>query len=319
MKKFGNWGLISASLVLALIAAVAANYYLSRRESEIRAALAGSTEKVAVVVPTADLLAGDTLRGDMVASRPMPKDLVPTGAILPSEFGAMEGLTLKQPVAKGTPILRHLLIGANTDDSFSTLLKPGQRALTFAIDEKSSNSHLLRPGDFVDVVLTEKSGDGSGAADTSSAAFGIVKQRVQVLAAGTRTVADRTAFVGGADGNAGSVQNDYQTITLAIEAREVGQFLTALKFVDSNKANLLFLLRNPSDEGKTRIRSGVSVEGIEAFSGGNAKNGELNGVLTAALGVERTVSDGKGNVQLYQKYVDPHTDDSGKKIADGGK
>src|SRR5690606_20075277 len=94
------------------------------------------------------------------------------------------------------------------------------------------------------------------------------------------------------------------TITLAVEVREVGHFLTALKFVDSGKASLLFLLRNPTDEGKTRIRAGGTLEAIESFSGGNAKNGELNGVLTGSLGTERTVSDEKGSIQLYQKYVD---------------
>jgi len=319
MKNFRNWGLIGASVVLALIAAFAANYYLSRREAEMRIALAGDAVKVAVVVPTVDLMAGDILRGDMVASRPMPKDMVPTGAISPNDFGAMEGLTLKQPIAKGTPVLRHLLIGANTDDSFSTLLKPGQRALTFAVDEKSSNSHLLRPGDYVDVVLTEKAADDASGAGLGATNFGIVKQRVQVLAAGSKTVADRAAFTGGAEDGAASVQNEYQTITLAIETREVGQFLAALKFVDSGKANLLFLLRNPTDEGKTRIHSSGGIDVIEAFSGGNAKNGELNGVLTGALGAERTVSDEKGNMQLYQKYVDSRPDDSGKKLADGEK
>ncbi|MDB6063402.1 MAG: cpaB [Verrucomicrobiaceae bacterium] len=319
MKNIGNWGLIVASVLLALVAAVAANFYLSHKESEIRAALAGSTEKVAVVVPTVDLLAGDVLRGDVVASRSMPKDMVPTGAVSPNEFDAMEGLTLKQPMAKGTPVLRHLLIGANTDDSFSTLLKPGQRALTFAIDEKNSNSHLLRPGDYVDVVLTEKEADEASAVGSGTSNFGIVKQRVQVLAAGARTIADRTAYIGGADNGIASAPNDYQTITLAIETREVGIFLTALKFVDSGKANLLFLLRNPSDEGKTRIRSGVAIDSIEAFSGGNAKNGELNGVLTGVLGTERSVADEKGGIQLYQKYVDSHAEDGNKKLADGEK
>lgn len=319
MKNFGNWGLIGASVVLALVAALSANFYLSRRESEIRAALAGDMEKVAVVVPTTDLFAGDTLQDDLVAARSMPKDMVPTGAIFPNEFAAMAGLTLKQPMAKGTPVLRHLLIGANTDDSFSTLLKPGQRALTFSIDEKNSNSHLLRPGDYVDVVLTEKLAEGSAESGGSPISLGVIKQRVQVLAAGSTTVADRTAFISGPPEGSAASQNDYQAITLAIETREVGQFLDALKLVDSNRANLVFLLRNPSDEGRTRIHSGGRADVIEAFSGGNAKNGELKGVLTGVLGPERTVSDARGNIQLFQKYIDPQSEDGGKKLADGKK
>jgi len=317
MKNLGNWGLVGASVVLALVAALAANYYLSRRESEIRASLAGDTEKVAVVVPTIDLLAGDVLQEGVVAARSMPKDMVPTGAISPNEFAAVAGLTLKQPVAKGTPVLTHLLIGGNTDDSFSTLLKPGQRALTFAIDEKSSNSHLLRPGDYVDVVLTERLAEGSAEGGGSAIGLGVIKQRVQVLAAGSTTVADRTAFISAPPEGGATSQNDYQTITLAIETREVGHFLEALKLVDSNKANLLFLLRNPSDEGRTRIHSGGRVDVIEAFSGGNAKNGELKGALTGALGLEQTVSDARGNIQLFQKYVGPQSEDGGKKLADG--
>lgn len=311
MKNFRSWGLIGASVVLAVIAALATNFYLSHRESEIRAALTGGAEKIAVVVPTADLNAGDTLHGDVVASRSMPKDMVPTGAISPDEFDAVNGLTLKQPIAKGTPVLRHLLVGANTDDSFSTLLKPGQRALTFVVDEKSSTSHLLRPGDFVDVVLTAKATEG--AENASTGGFGVVKQHVRVLAAGAKTVADRTT----ATASDATAQDDYQTITLAIETREVGQFLAAMQFVDTGKAALTFLLRNPTDESRTRIQSASSVETIETFSGGNAKNGELNSGVTGAAVSERIVTDAKGNVQLYQKYVESKIDESGNRLASG--
>jgi Flp pilus assembly protein CpaB len=309
MKNFRSWGLIGVSIVLAVTAALTTKFYLSHRESEIRAALVGGTEKVAVVVPTTDLNAGDTLHSDVVASRSMPKDMVPTGAISPDEFDAMSGLTLKQPFAKGTPVLRHLLVGANTDDSFSTLLKPGQRALTFTVDEKSSTSHLLRPGDYVDVVLAAKADEG-GSESLNAAGAAIVKQHARVLAAGARTVADRTVVTENE-----SALSEYQTITLAIETREVGEFLAAMQFVDSGKGTLMFLLRNPTDEGRTHIRTAAALEAIETFSGGNAKNGELNSVITGALSGERVAADAKGSIQLYQKYVESKNDENGNRLA----
>lgn len=309
MKNLKNWGLIGASLLMALIAAWASHAYLSNREAEIRQALVGNIEQVAVVVPKGDLQAGDTLHGEIVASRPMPKDLVPTGAITPDEFVAFEGLTLKQSVARGTPLLKHLLVGANTDDSFSTLLKKGQRALTFTVDEKTSTAHLMRPGDYVDVVLGPKangdsSSDSSSGAGSSNQGFGVLKQHVKVLATGARTVADQAALSGSAaDANVSQGLSDYQTITLAVETREVGLFLAALKFVDSGKASLTFLLRNPGDDGRTRFPAGTPTNVVETYSGGNASHGELNAALTEAIGTAaRAVTDSNGNAKLYQKY-----------------
>jgi Flp pilus assembly protein CpaB len=298
MKKLGNWGLIGVSALLALVAAIGAYFYLSNREAEIRRSLIGNTEKVTIVVPKMDLQAGDTLHGDMVAGRPVPRDLVPSGAIMPDEFDAVEGLTLKQPIARGTPVLRHLLIGATTDDSFSMLLKKGQRALTFAIDEKTSNSHLLRPGDYVDVVLAAKDDKSSD----SAISFGIIKQRAIVLATGAKTVSG----LGGGEPDEGS---DYQTVTLAVETREVATFMSAVKYVDAGKAKLNFLLRNPTDEGRLRSQP-ISTAGlIQSYGGKSGKNGELSLTVTQVSGLSgRVVASEAGEVQIFQKYVAEKSD-----------
>jgi pilus assembly protein CpaB len=300
MKKFSNWILIVASVLLATIAAFGSHFYLSRREAEIKQALVGNTEQIAVVVPRADLQAGEPVHMDAVASRPMPKDLVPAGAITPEEFGAFEGLVTKQPLPKGTPLLKHLLIGANSEDAFSTLLKKGQRALTFPVDDKTSTSHLLRPGDVVDVILIPKS-EGSDDGKSSAASFGVIKQQARVLATGAKTVVDQSSFVANQDSS--GLGNDYQTVTLAIETKEVPLFMEALRYVEGGRATVNFLLRNPLDEARMHLQSRIS-GAIQAFSGGDASHGELNGVLTQALDTTNTSGgDVTSNIQVFQKYT----------------
>lgn len=325
MKNYKNWGLVAASVLLATMAAWVAHVYLANRETEIKQQLAGAAEKVDVVVPTADLQAGQMLRGDMVARRPMPKDLVPTGAITPEEFQAFDGLTLKQPVAKGTPLLRHLLIGASADDKFSGLLKSGQRALTFSVDDKQSTSHLLRPGDFVDVVLSPKPQDSNksdNGSDASPPVFGLIKERVLVLATGAKSVADER--VGGASpGEAAPVvSTDFQTITLAVETKEIPLFLTALQVIEADKAQLLFLLRNPTDEGHGHFGSSNTAvsHAIEVYGGSHTSGGELQVGLTRPIGVNTKVATfgNNGEARLYQRYGSADASDVIKKSESNG-
>lgn len=290
MKNVKNWGLIGVSIGLAVIAAWAANMYLSTREAEIKAALAGKEEQVVVVVPTADLRAGDVIHGGMVARRPMPKDLAPVGYISPDEFQSFEGLTLKEAVPKGSPLLRHLLAGATADDTFSALLKKDERALTFTVDEKQATAHLLRAGDYVDVVLVAKKEDdsksGASGAGKSTAAipFGVVKQRAHVLATGTVSTADQQVLSVQSREGPAAQPDQYQTITLAVPISELGTFVSAQKYAEGDNAQLLFLLRNPSDESVAQISVTAAGEGkIQTFTGGNASNGELNEAVSRVI------------------------------------
>ena len=314
MKSARNWGLVGASAVMAIVAAVASHFYLSNKEQEIRNSLIGTDERVSIVVPRQSLMPGDVVRMEMVAARPISKDLVPAGAISPDEFPAVAGLVVKQEIPQGTPLLKHLLIGANADDAFSMLLKEGERAMTFEVDEKNSNSHLLRPGDFVDVVLSEKGKDGGEDKVTNTQASVVLKQSARVLAAGARSVSSVSDM--GLRGEAIDSW-DYQTITLAVQVSELSTFLQATKMVEGGDSKLQFLLRNPSDKKKVRLFNRDSVDYVEMLSGGNTSDGELKVRLGSAMSLNS--SQGRDE-RLYKKYDGEGLDTKGNSdVAVAGK
>jgi pilus assembly protein CpaB len=119
--------------------------------------------------------------------------------------------------------------------TFSTRLTPGRRAVTVPVDEISSLSGMVEPGDLIDIVVSAKK-------DARNFTFTLL-QSVQVLATGTKASQDEKDPEGRA--------RIFTTITLdttpedakrVIAAREVGR-VTAL-------------LRAPNDTGSvSRQRS----------------------------------------------------------------
>lgn len=171
-----NWIVLLAALGVGGLAAFGAKNYLSGQMAEIDAREKNKA-MVQVVVAKADLPKGSPLTAETVAVRSIPKEWTHSGAITPEQFGRSEGALLAYPAHAGEPVIWAQLEGQRAP-TFSTRLTAGRRAVTVPVDEISSLSGMVEPGDLIDIVVSIKQ-------DKQSFTFTLL-QSVSVLATGTK-------------------------------------------------------------------------------------------------------------------------------------
>jgi pilus assembly protein CpaB len=117
--------------------------------------------------------AAPTTAGFFVAARPLPKgtlareedftvrlvppERVPQGAILetPESKAGLPGSLIRKFVEAGTPITLQDVLRPRDRGFLASVLAADSRAISIKVDEESGVSGLIRPGDHVDVVLTQ--------------------------------------------------------------------------------------------------------------------------------------------------------------------
>lgn len=214
-----NWIVLIAALGVGGLAAFGAKNYLGAQMAEIEAREKNKA-MVQMVVAKTDLGKGSALSTDNVAVRPVPKEWAHSGAITPDQFGRAEGSVLAYPANSGEPLIWSQLEGQRTP-TFSARLGQGRRAVTVPVDEISSLSGMVEPGDLIDIVVSLKK-------DNKNFTFTLL-QSVTVLATGTKASPD--------DQDPGG-RRSFTTITLdttpedakrVIAAREVGRVTALLR------------------------------------------------------------------------------------------
>lgn len=111
--------------------------------------------------------------GYFVAARPLPRgtlardddftirsvlpERVPPGAILetPDSKAGLPGSLVRKFVEAGSPITLQDILRPKDRGFLASVLAPDSRAISIKVDEESGVSGLIRPGDYVDVVLTQ--------------------------------------------------------------------------------------------------------------------------------------------------------------------
>ncbi len=270
-----NWIVLAVALALGGLAAYTASNYLAERMAQIDAR-ATDVDTVQLLVAKTSLPAGTSITPDTVAVREIPRPWAHSGAITPDQFSRAESLALAYPAAVGEPILWAQLEGRRTP-TFSARLQSGQRAVTVPVDEISSLSGMVEPGDRIDIVVSARN-------DKRSFTFTLL-QSIPVLATGSRVDADARD----PDGQGRS----YTTITLdtspedakrVIAAREIGRVTALLRapgdiapvsttITDSSK-----LLGLPSGDG-----NGISSVPV-IYGGGPITSGlRLNSRIEASV------------------------------------
>lgn len=159
MRKNSNlWLMLVVALVLGGTTFFLTQTYLENKEKEIQDAYTPDVAKTTkVLVAIGNINKGDVLKGAMVAPVEYPSEYVSDGAITPETAASYFGQVSNIPMKRGQ-IIYSSNLGGNAVDRFSDLLKDGGTAVTLEVDAKKSNSHMLIPGDYVDIlVLAEKS------------------------------------------------------------------------------------------------------------------------------------------------------------------
>lgn len=123
--------------------------------------------------PVAVAAKGPATVGYFVAARPLPKSTltriedftvravppqdVPAGAIVetPDTKAGLPGSLVRKFVEAGSPITLADILRPQDRGFLASVLAPDSRATSIRVDEESGVSGLIRPGDYVDVVLTQ--------------------------------------------------------------------------------------------------------------------------------------------------------------------
>lgn len=213
--------LLLAAIGTGVLAAVAARHYLSDRVAAIEAQARVAT--VPVVVASRDLAPGTTLSTSTLSVRDVPQTWVQSGAVLPAQFTRVDGQTLGHPLRSGE-MLMWTQLESRRAPTFSARVEAGRRAVTVPVDEISSISGLLEPGDLVDLLVTV---DRQGRRQTVT-----VLQNVAVMATGQRSVDDA----------ASGERRLYTTVTLDTDPQQARNLVLARE-----SGRLTALLRNPDD------------------------------------------------------------------------
>jgi pilus assembly protein CpaB len=238
--------LFGGAIVLGIGFFFGAQHYLHAYLSAAEDKLAGQYTPQRIVVAAIDIQAGDTVAANNVAARNMPAKFVSSNAVSPEDFDTIDGQKTVVALRAGDPIERGQLERPDRP-AFSATLASGERAITFAVDEISSISGMLVPGDSIDLLYT-----GPGITQNS---FGVkdagasgpkelthvrpILQAVPVLATG-KTTQKRVVPTG--DGGSREVNMDFTTVTLQVLPSQAEEILMAQKL-----GVLTAVLRNPTD------------------------------------------------------------------------
>ncbi len=213
-----------------------------------------------VVVPVHDLAKGASLTQDDIATRDVPADFVPADAITPADYQRYVGQLLRAPLAQGAPIPASAV--DLVTDHFSNVIAPGKVAYTIQVDETSSVSGLIVPGDHVDLLLL-LSGDGAGREQIRP-----LLADVPVLATGRHARGLRPQDGQAADGSysnitLGLVPADAQRLGMAMKVGELRVMLRPAGADDNYNLKLL------SKADLLRQGRPVRGNGIQFIIGGN--------------------------------------------------
>jgi pilus assembly protein CpaB len=220
LKINRTWMILGIAVIFGVGAALGAMRYLSQRVSDIEARDKNKA-MTKVVVAKENLQKGAKLTSANVAVREIPAEWSHSGAITPDQFDRADNALLAHPAARGEPVIWAQLEGQRAP-SFSARLAPGRRAITVPVDEISSLSGMVQPGDLIDLLVSVRK-------DNLNYTFALL-QSVNVLATGTRATQESDSEEGKA--------RTFTTITLdttpedakrVVAAREIGKLTAMLR------------------------------------------------------------------------------------------
>jgi len=212
-------------LLIGIISGVIAVILLQLYLVAFRHNVYNELETVDVLIARTDIKPGTIITKEHITSSPQPKRYVSHNTILQKDEDAIIGHRVVMQVEKGEP-LQWTMLGSAKGSGFTSLIKDGERAISIAVDNQTSVSGLIRPGDHVDILGTFSFPSSTGA--TRLATITLL-QNVTVLATGGiwgRGIQESEPY-------------NYSSLTLAVSSVEA-ELLTFA----SERARLNFILRN---------------------------------------------------------------------------
>jgi len=177
---------------------------------------------VSYVVASRDLTAGTVISTANVSQRNLPSEYTQSNAVTAENFAVIDGMPLKVNLKPGD-IVMHSMVETRKD--ISKLISPGRRAITIPVDDESSISTMLKPGDLIDLMITLQSAEKTATVP--------LMQGVKILATGKQLDVDNQMM-----DNTG-----YTNITLDVTAEDAQNITLA-----ASLGKISAILRNPNDQ-----------------------------------------------------------------------
>jgi pilus assembly protein CpaB len=229
-----NKALMLLGLFLGLVSAVLVVVYLKSAGGDGGGDVSGAVV-TPVVVANQSIPVGTRITEEMVTLKAITSDGVLAEAY--RDTGDVVGQVTRVPLVAGEQVIptKVTATGAAIADMenppLAYVIPEGKRAVSIQVDNTIGVSGLIRPGDYVDVILTVKIEGGATAEGSGSAEDQIARtilQNVQVLSVDqdvTRTVVGQGEDTAPAVGEGAEANPEATTVTLAVSPAH-GEVLT---------------------------------------------------------------------------------------------
>lgn len=252
-KGSGNKWLLVAGLTLGLISAVLAFVYLkSAGDDNGGGGSSSSGPTTPVVVAAQDIPAGTKLTTDMLSVKNLSSAAILVGAF--SETADVVDQVTVVPVVAGEQVIGAKVVGGDAaalgaDPPVSLVVPEGMRAVAAPIANVDAVSGLIRPGDYVDVLLGVKFEVPGG----HDSAMVTVLQNVQVLSieqdVTAAAIGEGDDSFGGASPATEDIQPGAGTATFLVPPVHAEVLGLASLCADTYTGRLIISLRGFGDEG----------------------------------------------------------------------
>jgi pilus assembly protein CpaB len=218
-------------------------------------------ESITVYKATEDVAAGELI-GSKIEEVTIPAGIFPSllkDAPTSELLDLIQTTELRESVKAGELLMfRHF--DSSADDGVVPEIPPGKKAISIAVNEASSVSYFIKPGDMVDVLATFMGAEADGQPQQNEEMFKVstrpIVQAARVLAVGDDyRQSDRQR------------REPYSSVTLLVSMEEAAKLVFARDFFG---VNMTLVLRGENDIGVDEILPEVGISTLNFDSIGNS-------------------------------------------------
>lgn len=212
MEK-ANKKIIIIALLLSLVTAVLVYVYISGKKAPVT-----KTEYATVYVAAKTMPARYKITNEDITQVNIAKELLNANAV--TDTTQIVGKRLKESIIQGEQIIKERIVDEDKA-SLSFSIPEGTRAVSMNVNELSMVAGLIRPGDFVDILLNFDAGEENNGQTTTvfPRITKMLLQNVEVLALGQDLSLPPD-----------KLQQLPTTITLAVKKEDVELFVYASEY-----------------------------------------------------------------------------------------
>ncbi len=250
MSSVSGKKLLVIAIACGLLAALLGWLYLKAKESQYRAAYQPARQvMLSVIVPKQDIGKAQSLTPENVAVMDVPREYLPSNAVMAEDWPRLENRMTVQPLQKGRPISWDS-VEQDGVSRFSENVELGKRIKTVKVSKINSFDGMLRPGDRIDLLGTFSATDigMQEQINYSDEVVITVLEDIEVLAAGREDARGRKYENYYDRSTPDGFNMNFSTLSLMLTPAQVARVELAEK-----AGELVAVLRHPKDSSSASL------------------------------------------------------------------